>query len=52
TTATWVKPLQQGYHIRRPAITDKESNRWIRRGGVLTAIAGLLQHKCDRCSGR
>ncbi|MCE3051427.1 hypothetical protein HAX54_049812, partial [Datura stramonium] len=31
---------------------EKESSHWIHHGGVLTAIAGLLQQKCDNYSGR
>ncbi|MCE3050537.1 hypothetical protein HAX54_047454, partial [Datura stramonium] len=53
TATTWGIPLQRDcYHGRRPAVIDKESNRWIHNGGVLTAIAGSLQQKCDRCNGR
>ncbi|MCD7465419.1 hypothetical protein HAX54_001259 [Datura stramonium] len=52
TAATLEKSLQQdSYHGRKPTVTDQESNHCMCCGGVLTAIAGLLQRKCDRCSG-
>ncbi|MCD7472211.1 hypothetical protein HAX54_013225, partial [Datura stramonium] len=47
------KALQRDrYHGRRSAVTNKERNYWILRGGVLTTRTGPLQRKCDRCSRR
>ncbi|MCD9644305.1 hypothetical protein HAX54_032487 [Datura stramonium] len=37
---------------QRPTVTNHGDNRQICYSGFLTAIAGPLQQKCDRCCGR
>ncbi|MCD7450013.1 hypothetical protein HAX54_002890, partial [Datura stramonium] len=53
-TAVVVRHLLKRDHgdDRSSALTNRVINCWILHNGVLTAVAGILQRKSDRCSGR